>query len=312
MGLVIRNGRAYFLESYRLGGRVTSRCAGTGEFALLSADFYRLIRSDRETLRRELEATRQERVATRRQEQGETRGLRKRTTLADRIVGTYFRRVTKTVDRTLAALGYHRHGRGRWRRKRGFPMASELARVDVRELVRLAREGERIALGEIADRFPAWLHETVADGHGDLDTVVETALIEQLGPGHGALHKYAVAARMAIMRDELAPCRSSPLEILLAERAALCWLHVQLMEYEAIAYAGDLANISDSIKAREMDRRAEVVDRRLARAQSRYVQALTALAKVRKLITPVVIGQLNVSENAVNFTSQATGQSIGQ
>ena len=36
------------------------------------------------------------------------------------------------------------------------------------------------------------------------------------------------------------------------------------MEYEAIAYAGDLANISDSIKAREMDRRAEVVDRRLA------------------------------------------------
>ena len=250
MGLVIRNGRAYFLESYRLGNRVTSRCVGTGELALLLAYEHRLIRSDRETLRRELEATRQERVATRRQEQGETRGLRKRTTLADRIVGTYFRRVTKTVDRTLAALGYHRHDRGRWRRKRGFPMASELARVDVRELVRLAREGERIAIGEIADRFPAWLHETVADGHGDLDTVVETALIEQLGPGHGALHKDAVAARMAIMRDELAPCGSSPLEVLLAERAALCWLHVQLMEYEAIAYAGDLANIRDSIKAR--------------------------------------------------------------
>jgi hypothetical protein len=82
------------------------------------------------------------------------------------------------------------------------------------------------------------------------------------------------------------------------------------MEYEAIAYAGDLANISDSIKAREMDHRAEVVDRRLARAQTRYLQALTALAKVRKLITPVVIGQLNVSENAVNFNSQATGQSV--
>ena len=84
-------------------------------------------------------------------------------------------------------------------------MASELARVDVRELARLAREGERITLGEIADRLPAWLHETVADGHGDLDIVVETALIEQLGPGHGALHKDAVAARMAILRDELAP-----------------------------------------------------------------------------------------------------------
>ena len=70
----------------------------------------------------------------------------------------------------------------------------------------------------------------MADGRGDLDTVVETALIEQLGSGHGALHEDAVAARMAIMRDELAPCGSSPLEVLLAERAALCWLHVQLME----------------------------------------------------------------------------------
>ena len=76
------------------------------------------------------------------------------------------------------------------------------------------------------------------------------------------------------------------------------------MEYEAIAYAGDLANISDSIKAREMDRRAEVVDRRLARAQSRYIQALTALAKIRRLSLPIVINQLNVSDNAVNVAAQ--------
>ncbi len=114
-----------------------------------------------------------------------------------------------------------------------------------------------------------------------------------------------MAARMAIMRDELAPSGSSPLEVLLAERMALCWLHVQLMEYEAAAYAGDMANISDPTKAREMDRRAEVVDRHLARAQSRLIQSLTALAKVRKLITPVVIGQQNVSGNAVNYSSQA-------
>ena len=282
---------------------------GTGEFALLLADFYRLIRSDRETLRRELEAMRQERMATRRQEQGETRRLRERITLADRIVGTYFRRVAKTVDRTLAALGYHRHDRGKWRTKRGCSMASELARADVRELVRLAREGERIALGEIADRFPAWLHETVADGHGDLDTEVEAALIEQLGSGHGA------STRM-LWPPEWRSCGTSwpradhRLWKSFWPRRALCWLHVQLMEYEAIAYAGDLANISGSIKAREMDRRAEVVDRRLARAQSRYIQALTGLAKIRKLITPVVIGQLNVSENAVNFNSQASGQSV--
>lgn len=53
-----------------------------------------------------------------------------------------------------------------------------------------------------------------------------------------------------------------------------------------------------------MDRRAEVVDRRLARAQSRYVQALTALAKIRKLSLPIVINQLNVGDNTVNVAAQ--------
>ena len=36
------------------------------------------------------------------------------------------------------------------------------------------------------------------------------------------------------------------------------------MEHEAMTYAGDLANIHDPQKAREIDRRAEVIDRRLA------------------------------------------------
>jgi len=304
MGLVIRNGRAYFLESYRLGGRVTSRCAATGEFALLLADFYGEIRDEREAIRRERQALHEERMVEIRQERTETQRLRERVTLADRIVGAYSKRVTEAVARALGAIGYHRHARGTWRRKRGFSVPNGLARLDIRELARLSREGELVALGELSGRLPAWLRETAAIGHGYLDDVVETCLIEQLGPGHGALHKEAVAARMAIMRDELAPAGSSPLEVLLAERAVLCWLHVQLMEYEAMAYAGDLANISDPVRARAMDRRAEVVDRRVARAQNRFVQALTALAKVRKLAVPIVINQLNVSDQAVNVAAQ--------
>ena len=189
MGLVIRVGRAYFVESYRIGDRVTSRCAGTGEFALLLADFHHLMQSDRETMRCEVEAMRRERFDTRQQERSETKQLSERLALGDRIVGAYSRRVTGAVDRTLTAIGYHRHDRGTWRRKRGFSMASELARMEIRELARLAREGERIALGKLAHQLPAWLYETVADGHGDLDAVVETALIEQLAPGHGGLHK---------------------------------------------------------------------------------------------------------------------------
>jgi hypothetical protein len=39
---------------------------------------------------------------------------------------------------------------------------------------------------------------------------------------------------------------------------------------------------------------AEIIDRRLARAQARLSQALTALAKIRRLNVPVVINQVNV------------------
>ncbi len=56
-----------------------------------------------------------------------------------------------------------------------------------------------------------------------------------------------------------------------------------------------MAKIRDPIRSREMDRRTEVVYRRLARAQTRYVQALTALAKLRKLAVPFIINQLNLS-----------------
>ena len=41
MGLVVRNRRAYLLESYRLRGRVTSRCVATGELALILAETWR-------------------------------------------------------------------------------------------------------------------------------------------------------------------------------------------------------------------------------------------------------------------------------
>ncbi len=46
-------------------------------------------------------------------------------------------------------------------------MKWELARLDIRELVRLAREGDRIALGEVSDRMPGCLYEIATNGEGD-------------------------------------------------------------------------------------------------------------------------------------------------
>ncbi len=139
----------------------------------------------------------------------------------------------------------------------------------------------------------------------------ERARLRALGERlHGADRIVArQSAQMALMRDELAPAECSPIERLLAERSVLCWLHVALLEYEAVdAYAGARPDIRDIPTAREIDRRAEVIDRRLARAQSRYVQALTALAKVRRLALPAIVAQFNLAGNQqVNVASLAKG-----
>ncbi len=310
MGYSRRNGRAYYIRSIRRGGKVTSEYVGSGIVGYPAALLDRDIRAINRLNRLEIEADRAERIEADRAEQARIRALRERLQGADRIVARHFRRVDKAVESALNSLGYYRHHRGDWRKRRDAKTVNrELARLDIRELVRLAREGDRIAIGEVSDRMPGCLYEIATDGEGDLDAIVETALIEQLGPGHGALHKDGVAAQMALMRDELAPAGCSPIERLLAERAVLCWLHVALLEYEEVdGFAGARPDMRDIPAAREMDRRAEVVDRRLARAQSRYVQALTALAKVRRLALPAIVAQFNLAQNQqVNIANLAEG-----
>jgi hypothetical protein len=74
-----------------------------------------------------------------------------------------------------------------------------------------------------------------------------------------------VSIKLIMMRGELAPPGSSAAEKLLAERATLCWLHLELLEYEAGRLFHD----------RQIDSpKAEIIDRRLARAQAQLTQAL--------------------------------------
>jgi hypothetical protein len=164
-------------------------------------------------------------------------------------------------------------------------MSSPPATVSVSELVGLAREGDRIALGELSYQADRSLYETVEALDGDLArTVVEPMLIASLGPGYYR-NREGVAAKLAILRRELAPPGSSIAEELLAERAALGWLHVQLLEMDR----GDaLQQTTDDY------RKVAMIDQCLSRAQARLERALMALAKIRRLNLPVVINQVNV------------------
>jgi hypothetical protein len=236
--------------------------------------------------------------AVARQAQRETRqALGKRLDSIDRIMAGYHRRVGKTVEVHLTALGYHRHARGQWRRRRQ-PMsielvkakAPDLAALKSQDLDRLIRESDRAMLERLGCQADHMLYELAGLGGGHLPHRVKWLLAQSIGPGEGAIDREAILAQVATLKRELAPIGSSLPERLLAERAAVGWLHVQLLEIDR----------ADRLQQGPVDYRgAEALDRWLSRAQSRYTQALTALAKVRRLKLPVVVAtQINVDHRS--------------
>jgi hypothetical protein len=214
--------------------------------------------------------------------------LRERLESIDRLMVEYFKGVTKRVDGMLESIGFHRHARGQWRRRRRT-MGDRLdidrypgncARTRDEIMADRARSGDPAALETCLQQAARYRYETV-----------EGALLQRLSIGPGPPYRDPtefVSVRLAEMRFQLAPPGSSEAEKLLADRAALCWLHLELLEYE-----------SARLYYQEIDSpKSEIIDRRLAKAQARFSQALLALAKVRRLAIPAV--QINVARNQVN------------
>lgn len=87
--------------------------------------------------------------------------------------------------------------------------------------------------------------------------------------------------RLEEMRRELAGPKPTPLERALVERIVTCYLAVSLAEIDAVS------------KGSTPEQR-EFYERRLERAHHRYTSAAVALARVRRLLAPVV--QVNVAQ----------------
>ena len=168
----------------------------------------------------------------------------------------------------------------------------------------LTSEAERYPSGAVPlTRSERWPSAPGAATRAALETVlkeadrhhhetVEAVLLQALKPSAGPPYEAPinfVAIKLAAMRFELAPPGSSPAEKLLAERASLCWLHLELLEYEA----GRLFH-----RHQPWSPEAEIIDRRLARGRPRLTQALTALAKIRRLNGPLVMNQVNIGRRS--------------
>ena len=106
--------------------------------------------------------------------------------------------------------------------------------------------------------------------------------------GDDELVKAMQAARLQLMREELAGDNPTPLEKLLAERIALCWLHLNICEITLAQKGHDMTLTVAAYQQKRLDR-----------AHKRYLSAIKALAQVRKLQLPNV--QVNIGEKQVNI-----------
>lgn len=123
--------------------------------------------------------------------------------------------------------------------------------------------------------------DTVSDFGGDLAREAERAFTRNIA-GEDLARREAILRKLELMRGELAGPNPSPVERLLAERCAMCWLQCQDADLRYARSAGE-ATLA----------RSEYHQRRQDRSHKRYLSALRTLALVRKLAVPNV--QVNIA-----------------
>jgi len=131
------------------------------------------------------------------------------------------------------------------------------------------------------------LNRKLVNLFGDVRHYAESTVIEKAA-GDNEMIRKAIGMKMARLVAELAGPEPTPIERLLAERAAYCWL--VLWRYES-----HLAGATDLTSKRE-----EYHQRRIDAAHRRYLSSLRTLSQVRKLALPAV--QISVGGNQVNVT----------
>jgi hypothetical protein len=149
----------------------------------------------------------------------------------------------------------------------GLPHADELT-----ALLRRAREGDRTALPALRKVLDA--KPSVWRAVGDLGNLAEQAMLDLIA-GEDLLVRESVKRTLAQMRQDLCGQKASPLEVLIARRAAVAWLHVSYLDV-LLARAEKL----DAVEARRLQNRRD-------RSNLGYLLALKNLAVVRKLLGDV-------------------------
>ena len=137
----------------------------------------------------------------------------------------------------------------------------------------------------------------VADIHGNLAALLEKKLVDAAA-GKNLLFREAITRKLVLLREELAGPSPTPVERLLAEHAAVCWLRL---------HDAELRYENGEERSLKMD---EFYQRRIDRLHKRYLAAVKTLMLVRKLAVPVLRGGLTYPLIQMKAGTPAAGQIV--
>jgi hypothetical protein len=162
--------------------------------------------------------------------------------------------------------------------------------ADFRSLVGRAMKGDRNCLPQIraavySGEHPEW-SSWLGDAYGNPARWLKNSLASGIAAKEQPVIEEAAKAQMDQLRTELEGPAPTPIEALLAERAALCWFMVNT--YETLFSQSKELSIGQ----------AEFHLRKIDSAHKRFLSAVATLARVRKLALPTL--QVNIGKNQVN------------
>ena len=206
--------------------------------------------------------------------------------------------------RALRAAGYRQHHRGEWRRAKASTGETHMEPTDLTtwahgagprenaagmwaalEPVRsAAADGDRTVLPAVQKALD--MAPRQARTWGDLSYQAELALVREASGGD-ILRRECQGRFVAGLRQDLSLDGDSPLERLLIDRVVLSYLHLHVIE----------ASSTDGMGVGMV----EAHQKRIDRAQRRYLAAVKSLAQIRRLLRPSV--QVNIAEKQINVVS---------
>jgi hypothetical protein len=270
--------RGYYYRSFRVGKRVCRRYYGNGPVAR------------RVALDEEIERQQRHEEALRRLE--EKRLLEE----LDALLADHARLCRLAATAAMLAAGYHAPHREWHKKRKGTPMPSStiatrptgpLSRTEAEKVLHRFNEGETTLLREVQTLLAG---DASRDGlattfGGDLTYQVARNLLANAFSSETQNHAIAIEAilaRFKALRQELAGVRPSPVELLLADRVAVLWLNIHLVEMW-------IAQIVHKFTIEQ----ADFQSKRVERLHKQMMSATITLARVRRLAVPVLTVQLS-------------------